>query len=926
MKKMNHLLGFMVLGLALSVTSCAGKTFTVTFDTNDGTTIASVTVDGKGTIGTVEAPTKEGHNFAGWYLDEAFTEAVDLSTYVPTADITVYAKWTLESFDVNFEENGGTAVQDVTVDWGTPVTLPAAPTKEGYDFVKWYLDEELLQPYANQQIKEDTTLYAKWRSGLVYTGTHVGEATYNADGTYTFSVDLPLWGRFSLMYYGNLISANDENLVISGLFNPGASADWTRNLYCDVPEGGTEVDYTTFLCCKAGVYDITFDPAAMTLDIQDGNPVVPIPQEGFCYRYTEGASADLVDPIMVEVNPETNSYAFEVELAAWRYVEMYYNGVIVDSVDVDKAFNVNGGNIYIGDDPDPTTAFYTSTPNKYRFEYTPASGDAKAKVTTSIVIEIPETGVYYMYTNPENVLQAPKAATYDEATDSYSFEVTLEQWRYVNIYNNGQALKFADVAISGDGWANNDYNTSSIVGALYIPDSPEQLMRPGGTGEMTYKLTYKPADNSLAIDNLSYEPAPEPTIPETGVYFLYSTNADGTVYPAASDITEENGVYSITVGLDQWKWAAVYKDGQPVAAADMTISGDGWVDGTYNNSVNGSLYIDSDPAHLLRSQKGVVEYKLSYNPTDNSLVIDNLAIGGETENYVWTVSSDQYAVMFNEGTEINTKAKWRFYIVVDGQGRIAYMCDMPINGYGSPLDSNVTYTKHSAYADAANNPAFVIADGGYKVVVPAGGFAIEAYTGADGSGTARELVKQITGIEYAENSVNTNSLNVDNVRLSYDAAAGTVEVSKVEVSTWTVASDPNALMYTEAGAEVNTKAKWRVYVIVDGEGKIAYLCDMPINGYGSPLDSNVTYARHSSYADAATNPAFVIADGGYKVVVPEGGFIIEAHAGAASTAGLVKTLTGKDYAEHSANSGDINVDNYRLSYDAATGVVTITIL
>ena len=133
-------------------------------------------------------------------------------------------------------------------------------------------------------------------------------------------------------------------------------------------------------------------------------------------------------------------------------------------------------------------------------------------------------------------------------------------------------------------------------------------------------------------------------------------------------------------------------------------------------------------------------------------------------------------------------------------------------------------------------------------------------------------------------------------------------------------------MYTEAGAEVNTKAKWRVYVIVDGEGKIAYLCDMPINGYGSPLDSNVTYARHSSYADAATNPAFVIADGGYKVVVPEGGFIIEAHAGAASTAGLVKTLTGKDYAEHSANSGDINVDNYRLSYDAATGVVTITVL
>ena len=924
MKKMNHLLGFMVLGLALSVTSCAGKTFTVTFDTNDGTTIASVTVDGKGTIGTVEAPTKEGHNFAGWYLDEAFTEAVDLSTYVPTADITVYAKWTLESFDVNFEENGGTAVQDVTVDWGTPVTLPAAPTKEGYDFVKWYLDEELLQPYANQQIKEDTTLYAKWRSGLVYTGTHVGEATYNADGTYTFSVDLPLWGRFSLMYYGNLISANDENLVISGLFNPGASADWTRNLYCDVPEGGTEVDYTTFLCCKAGVYDITFDPAAMTLDIQDGNPVVPIPQEGFCYRYTEGASADLVDPIMVEVNPETNSYAFEVELAAWRYVEMYYNGVIVDSVDVDKAFNVNGGNIYIGDSPDPTTAFYTSTPNKYRFEYTPASGDAKAKVTTSLVIEIPETGVYYMYTNPENVLQAPKAATYDEATDSYSFEVTLNQWRYVNIYNNGQALKFADVAISGDGWANNDYNASSLVGALYIPESPEQLMRPGGTGEMTYKLTYKPADNSLAIDNLSYEPAPAPTIPETGVYFLYSTNADGTVYPAASDITEENGVYSITVGLDQWKWAAVYKDGQPVAAADMTISGDGWVDGTYNNSVNGSLYLDSDPSHFLRSQKGVVEYKLSYNPTDNSLVIDNLALSDQpSEEQTYTFNDGDYFALFAEsGATVNVLAKYRLYVAIDAEGKIAYMCEMPINGY-SVFDSPRKFVCHSDYADINNNPAMTISGSSYSIVVPQGGQILEMWTG---SANVQEFMVDVTGLSYAECAINTNatSINVDNVRIIPTETAGNYEVAKLEVSTWAVSSDQYAKVTETAGEEVSLN-QWRTIIAVDAEGKIAYMGDMPAAGY--PVEGH-NFVSHSAYADNGVNPALV-AGNGWSIKVPEGGFIITAYPGedgSLTARDLVKAITGADYAQHGVhtNAASINVDNVRLSY--SNGVVTITVL
>lgn len=191
MKKMNRLLSFMVLGLAMTMTACdqpvpsSGQTvsFVVTFNTNEGSTISEVTVNENGVVGTVEAPTKEGHNFAGWYLDSAFTQEVDLSTYVPTADITVYAKWTVESFDVKFEENGGSDVQDITVDYGTPITLPEAPTKEGYDFVKWYLDEELLRPYANQVVKEDTTLYAKWRSGLVYIGSETGEATYNADGS-----------------------------------------------------------------------------------------------------------------------------------------------------------------------------------------------------------------------------------------------------------------------------------------------------------------------------------------------------------------------------------------------------------------------------------------------------------------------------------------------------------------------------------------------------------------------------------------------------------------------------------------------------------------------------------------------------------------------------------------------------------------------
>lgn len=771
MKKMNHLLGFMVLGLALSVTSC-GKSYTVTFDTNDGSTILAVTVDGKGTVGTVANPTKEGHNFAGWYLDEAFTQEVDLTTYVPTADVTVYAKWTVESFDINFEENGGTAVSDTTAEYGKPVTLPAAPTKEGYDFVKWYLDEELMQPYANQAIKEDTTLYAKWRSSLVYVGTETNEAIYNPeDGTYSFTIELGLWGRFQLMYQGNYISADDENLTITGLFTDGA-ADWTKNLYCGGEEGGP-VDYTTFICSHSSkvLYGVTYDPANNVLDIQDVTPAIEVPETGFYYNHTYTNSTngvDLSELTKVELNPDTNTYSFEVELAAWRYVNMYYNGQPVDSVDIVKNFNVNGGNIYIGDGTDPTTNFYTSVANKYKFEYTPATADSQAVVTTSLVIEIPETGVYYMYTNPANVLQAPKAATYDEATGSYSFEVELAQWRYAQIYVDGVAVDSAD--------ENLEYTLAS---GLYIDtdDATKSNRFYTNSGDTTkYEFTYTPATETTKA---KLETAL--VIPSTGVCFAYTNPSNSVVLLYGNKVVEENGVYTVSVDLAQWRYVKVYENGEAIPASAMTVTGDGWVDGTYDNSTNGSLYIDSDPANFLRSQAGTVNYKVSYNPETNALVIDNLALDeseepsnsvkvdilstkgeNDSELIVWDTAND--AIYSNK--TYNLANGWRLYIVVDAEGKIAYMGDMPAKGY--VVEEPRNFVCHSDYADLSTNPV-VVADDEWSIKVPEGGFIISAYPGSDGSLTARDLYKAITGVDYVESEVHTKtaSFDVDNVRVSH---------------------------------------------------------------------------------------------------------------------------------------------------------------
>ena len=70
----------------------SGVKFTVTFETNGGSAIDSVSVTENGKVTKPENPTKEGHTLIGWYLDEELTEEYDFDAKVAKS-ITLYAKW-----------------------------------------------------------------------------------------------------------------------------------------------------------------------------------------------------------------------------------------------------------------------------------------------------------------------------------------------------------------------------------------------------------------------------------------------------------------------------------------------------------------------------------------------------------------------------------------------------------------------------------------------------------------------------------------------------------------------------------------------------------------------------------------------------------------------------------------------------------------
>lgn len=139
--------------------------YTVTFETNGGSSIESQAVEEGNTVLKPADPTKEGYTFDGWYSDEALSTIYDFGTPV-TEDITLYAKWDevrATIYTVTFETNGGNMIEPQTVEEGNTATKPEDPEKEGYTFEGWYEDEELINVYDFETpVTANITLYAKW--------------------------------------------------------------------------------------------------------------------------------------------------------------------------------------------------------------------------------------------------------------------------------------------------------------------------------------------------------------------------------------------------------------------------------------------------------------------------------------------------------------------------------------------------------------------------------------------------------------------------------------------------------------------------------------------------------------------------------------------------------------------------------------------
>ena len=236
-----------------------GATFDITFDGNGGTPATqTMKTQEDGTLAALPAaaPAKPGHEFVGWYTKTEggilVVSAAEATETVPatifTENTTVYALWRIDPnssyYTVTFDANEGawadgvttmTRMTDETTGTVAAADWPAAPSREGYEFLGWYTAQEGGAAVENTAVfGGDTTLYAQWKKlGSTYTVTFLPNGgLLTGSSTLTTNADGVLTGSFP--------TATRENHELIGWFT--------------APSGGVSVDAATVFFEDTTVY------------------------------------------------------------------------------------------------------------------------------------------------------------------------------------------------------------------------------------------------------------------------------------------------------------------------------------------------------------------------------------------------------------------------------------------------------------------------------------------------------------------------------------------------------------------------------------------------------------------------------------------------------------------------------------------------
>ena len=258
--------------------------------------------------------TRTGYTQVGWATVDGGEKVYGFDDiYTKNEALTLYPVWNTNKYTITFDTAGGSEIAPITQDYGTAITAPADPTREGYTFIGWDTEIPTTMP------AENITLKARWKdiekpTGEIIIGTNkwhsflnkltlglffkdTQEVTINAfDNSETVFVsylvtdrDLSETELGSLVYRAYdepfLIEPNgeyivyamlvDESLNITYLRSDRITLDNIRPVIGGVENGKTYCEAQTVTIDEKYIDTVTVNGTKVTLDENGGFTLSP---------------------------------------------------------------------------------------------------------------------------------------------------------------------------------------------------------------------------------------------------------------------------------------------------------------------------------------------------------------------------------------------------------------------------------------------------------------------------------------------------------------------------------------------------------------------------------------------------------------------------------------------------------------------------
>ena len=240
--------------------------------------------EGKKEIVLADA-TKEGYTFEGWYSDSTFTTKVTSISTTQTGNVTLYAKWTVNTYSIAYDGNGSTggSMESKTgCTYGTTYALDENRfERTGYSFAGWntkadgtgttYSDRQEVSNLTTEA-GETVTLYAQWATNT-YNIIYELDGGTNGEGNpsgYTYGIGV-----------GSFADAAKEGYTFEGWYSDNTFAAKITSI--STTQTGNVTLYAKF---KVNDYTITYELDGGTNGA--GNPT------GYTYGIGVGSFADAV--------------------------------------------------------------------------------------------------------------------------------------------------------------------------------------------------------------------------------------------------------------------------------------------------------------------------------------------------------------------------------------------------------------------------------------------------------------------------------------------------------------------------------------------------------------------------------------------------------------------------------------------------------